>query len=142
MRISDWSSDVCSSDLPDCAQDDVQRCSRDTIINAYDNTMVYTDHVLAKLIAILQKHETLIAPTLVYLSDHGESLGEDGLYLHGMPYAFAPEEQTHIPFVMWSPELNADCLRARRDNAYSQDNLFDPVLGLFDVRSEERRVGK
>src|SRR3546814_603524 len=66
---------------PDCAQDDVQRCSRDTIINAYDNTMVYTDHVLAKLIAILQKHETLIAPTLVYLSDHGESLGEDGLYL-------------------------------------------------------------
>src|SRR3546814_910956 len=120
---------------PDCAQDDVQRCSRDTIVNAYDNTMLYTDHVLAKLIALLQRHEAQIAPTLVYLSDHGESLGENGLYLHGMPYAFAPEEQKHIPFVLWSPELDTDCLRARRDNAYSQDNLFDTVLGLFDVRT-------
>jgi lipid A ethanolaminephosphotransferase len=120
---------------PDCARDDVQSCSRDTIINAYDNTMLYTDHVLAELIALLQQHAAQIAPTLVYLSDHGESLGENGVYLHGMPYAFAPEEQKHIPFVLWSPELNADCLRARRDNAYSQDNLFDTVLGLFDVRT-------
>lgn len=120
---------------PDCARDDVQSCSRDTIINAYDNTMLYTDHVLAELITLLKKHETQIVPTLVYLSDHGESLGENGVYLHGMPYAFAPEEQKHIPLVLWSPELDADCLRAKRDNAYSQDNLFDTVLGLFDVRT-------
>lgn len=120
---------------PDCAQDDVQNCPRDTIINAYDNTMLYTDHVLAKLIALLQQHEAQLAPTLVYLSDHGESLGENGIYLHGMPYAFAPEEQKHIPFVLWSPQLDVDCLHARRDNAYSQDNLFDTVLGLFDVRT-------
>jgi len=121
--------------VPDCAQDDVQRCSQDAIINAYDNTLLYTDHVLAQLIGMLQRHGTRIAPTLLYLSDHGESLGENGLYLHGMPYAFAPEEQTHIPFVLWSPELDADCLRARRDHAYSHDNLFDTVLGLFDVRT-------
>ncbi|NGY05982.1 phosphoethanolamine transferase [Solimonas terrae] len=120
---------------PDCAQDDVQSCSRDTIVNAYDNTLLYTDHVLAELIGMLQRHEAQIAPTLLYLSDHGESLGENGLYLHGMPYAFAPEEQTHIPLVLWSPELDAQCLRARRDQAYSQDNLFDTVLGLFDVHT-------
>jgi lipid A ethanolaminephosphotransferase len=124
---------------PECAQDDVQHCSREEIVNAYDNTLLYTDHVLASLIGMLQQHAAQIDPSLIYLSDHGESLGENGIYLHGLPYAIAPDEQTHVPFVVWSPTLDSACLRARRDHPYSQDNLFDTVLGIFTVQTRVYR---
>lgn len=110
--------------VPDCAQDDVQSCSRQAIVNAYDNTMLYTDHVLSRLIAMLARHQDRIEPTLIYMSDHGESLGENGLYLHGLPYAVAPDEQTHVPGVIWSPAVAQACLAGRRDEPYSHDNLF------------------
>jgi lipid A ethanolaminephosphotransferase len=80
---------------------------------------------------------------LIYLSDHGESLGESGIYLHGTPYMLAPEQQTHIPFMFWlSPDyaknfgINEQCLRDHAaKNAVSQDNLFSTVLGMMDVKS-------
>ncbi|MCY1377368.1 Phosphoethanolamine transferase EptA [compost metagenome] len=79
---------------------------------------------------------------LIYLSDHGESLGENGLYLHGLPYALAPEQQTHVPMVAWlSPGLqqrsgvSVDCLRQRSGETLSHDNVFHSVLGLMDVRT-------
>jgi lipid A ethanolaminephosphotransferase len=123
--------------VPDCAQDDVQGCSRETIVNAYDNTMLYTDHVLAKLIRMLERHQDQVEPTMVYMSDHGESLGETGIYLHGLPYAVAPEEQTHVPGVIWSPSHDLKCVQARRMRAYSHDNLFPTLLGLFSVQTSE-----
>lgn len=123
--------------VPDCAQDDVQRCSQATIVNAYDNTVVYSDHVIAQVIALLGRHSGRLEPTMLYVSDHGESLGEDGLYLHGLPYAMAPEVQKHVPLVVWSPSLDQACLEARRDRPYSHDNLFHTVLGLFAVRTAE-----
>ncbi len=126
---------------PDCAQDDVQSCPRETIVNAYDNTMLYTDHVLAKLIGILDRHRDKVDPTMVYMSDHGESLGENGIYLHGLPYAVAPEEQTHVPGVLWSPSHDLSCMETRRHKTWSHDNLFPTLLGLFTVRTAEYHEG-
>lgn len=122
---------------PDCAQDEVQRCSRESIINAYDNTIVYTDHVLSLLIAALKQHQDQIEPSMIYLSDHGESLGENGLYLHGLPYALAPDEQKHVPLLVWDPQRDTDCLRSRSTQQLSQDNLFSTLLGLFTIQTQE-----
>ena len=129
---------------PDCTTSALQNCSRQEIINAYDNTIAYTDHFLGQTLDWLQRqaqqgqHDT----GLIYLSDHGESLGENGLYLHGLPYALAPVQQTHVPMVAWlSPGLqqrsgvSVDCLRQRSGQALSHDNVFHSVLGLMDVKT-------
>lgn len=79
---------------------------------------------------------------MIYMSDHGESLGEDGLYLHAAPYFIAPSQQTHIPFITWfAPEyasdtgLNLDCLRKTAAEPSSHDNLFHTVLGMMAVKT-------
>lgn len=126
---------------PVCETSDLGRCSREQIVNAYDNAMFYTDQVLA---GAIDRLETLTGydAALLYVSDHGESLGEKGLYLHGMPYAIAPAEQLHVPMVVWfsdgwrrSAGLNAACLRRLTTAPYSHDNLFHTVLGLTDVNT-------
>lgn len=122
--------------VPDCAQDDVQACSREAIVNAYDNTLAYTDHVLAQAIGLLERHQDQVEPTLLYVSDHGESLGESGVYLHGLPYAIAPDEQKHVPLAVWAPKQDLACMQARHDQPSSHDTLFHTVLGLFSVRTE------
>ena len=105
--------------------------------------MLYTDHFLAATIGFLkaqQDYET----ALVYVSDHGESLGEKGLFLHGVPYAIAPQEQIHVPMVMWfSPgfasdaRLDMQCLRNESSKSLSHDNLFSSLLGLMEVDTQE-----
>jgi lipid A ethanolaminephosphotransferase len=80
------------------------RCSREQIVNAYDNALLYTDHVLAQLIAAAGQADTLDS-AMLYVSDHGESLGENNLFLHGMPYAIAPDVQKQVPMVMWFSRL-------------------------------------
>jgi lipid A ethanolaminephosphotransferase len=122
---------------PECALDAVQRCDRASIVNAYDNTVLYSDHVLAQAIGLLARHAHHVEPTFLYVSDHGESLGEDGLYLHGLPYVLAPDQQKQVPWVVWSPTLDHGCLEARRSLPLSHDNLFDTVLGLFDVATAD-----
>lgn len=124
---------------PACEQNDVQNCNQASIINAYDNTVLYTDHVLAQLIALLRRHADRIEPTLIYLSDHGESLGENGIYLHGLPYALAPDEQKRVPMFVWAPSRDQACIAARRARPTSHDALFPTVLGLFDIRTHEYR---
>ena len=121
----------------------MQQCSREQVVNAYDNTIVYTDHVLASNIDWLKAHEAQWSPALMYLSDHGESLGENNLYLHGLPYRFAPDVQKHIPWVLWlSPQFQQEsgislkCLARLRDEHVSQDNYFHTVLGLLGVRTK------
>jgi len=126
--------------LPECDRGNVQDSERQTIINAYDNTIVYTDHVLARLIDLL---ETQAYPTaMLYVSDHGESLGEYNIFLHGLPLAIAPSQQTHIPMIFWaSPDfleaksIDPELLAASRANPYSHENLFHSFLGLFDVQT-------
>lgn len=127
---------------PTCDTSDLSKCSREQIVNAYDNGVLYTDHFLAKTIAYL-KTQTSYDTAMLYLSDHGESLGEHGIYLHGLPYSIAPKEQTQIPMVMWlsqgfanSFHLNKDCLAQRAANPVSQDNLFHSILGMLQIESK------
>lgn len=129
--------------LPACELDTVQTCSREQIVNAYDNTILYTDHLLAGLIADL-RGQPQFDSVVLYLSDHGESLGEDGVYLHGLPYAVAPMMQKHVPFMAWFSEpaaqrLHVDtaCMAAASAQPHSQDDLFDSVLALFQVSAPD-----
>jgi lipid A ethanolaminephosphotransferase len=130
---------------PACDRDDLRDCSTEQIVNAYDNALLYTDHVLGSLVATLQAHAAQVDSAMLFVSDHGESLGEKGLYLHGMPYAIAPDEQTRVPMVMWWSDgmlrrsgLDLTCLRQRAAGPAAHDHLFHTVLGLLDVRTQVR----
>ncbi|MDE1253436.1 phosphoethanolamine--lipid A transferase [Vibrio aestuarianus] len=129
---------------PDCPRADIENCTVDQIINTYDNTILYTDYVIAQTIEKLKTLEDKYNTALIYISDHGESLGENGLFLHGMPYGLAPEYQTQVPMMFWtSPgferekSLNTTCLRNNaQQKTYSQDNLFHSMLGIMDITTE------
>ena len=128
--------------LPECTSSALQQCDQQQVVNAYDNTIVHTDHVLATTIDWLKSREAQWAPALVYLSDHGESLGENNLYLHGLPYAIAPDAQKHVPWIFWlSPQfaqqshVALSCLARRRDDRLSHDNYFHTALGLLGVQT-------
>lgn len=127
---------------PACGHDDLSRCSREEIVNAYDNALLYTDHVLAALIGTLSAHAGRVDSAMLFVSDHGESLGEKNLFLHGVPYAVAPREQTQVPMVMWFSSgfarmsgLGAECLRERARQGAQHDHLFHTLLGLLDVHT-------
>jgi len=127
---------------PSCDSNAIQGCSSTELLNSYDNSIVYTDHVLSSLIQVL-KGNTTYQTGFWYLSDHGESTGEHGLYLHGSPYAIAPTQQTHIPMLMWfSPEwtqhnsAQITCLAKQKSKELSQDNLFPSLLSLLDVKTQ------
>ncbi len=129
--------------LPDCRTAEFSNCSRQEIVNAYDNTIVQTDRVLGQIIDVLETEGAALDAAMIYMSDHGESLGENGMFLHGAPWFMAPEEQIRVPFISWiSPgylrEENLDmaCLRGLTDKPYSHDNLFHSILGLIEVRTE------
>nr|WP_298128768.1 phosphoethanolamine--lipid A transferase [uncultured Pseudoxanthomonas sp.] len=126
---------------PVCTTSDLERCTRAEITNAYDNALRYTDHVLASAIDQLTGLEGYDT-ALLYVSDHGESLGEKGLYLHGMPYSIAPREQLEVPMVAWfsagwrqSTHLDDRCLRRQATAERTHDDLFHTVLGLTDVKT-------
>jgi lipid A ethanolaminephosphotransferase len=128
---------------PACETDDLRQCSPQEIVNAYDNSILYTDHVLGKVIDFLDGAQKTHDTAMLYVSDHGESLGEGGLYLHGVPWAIAPDVQTHVPFVLWlspafrqSQGLDAQCLRTSAgQQAVSHDYLFHTLLGVFGVQT-------
>lgn len=127
---------------PACTKDDLRQCTQAEIVNAYDNALLYTDHVLARLIAQLQARAATVDSAVLYISDHGESLGESNLFLHGLPYAIAPDVQKQVPMVMWfsagltqSARLDTECLRRRAAQPAAHDHLFHTVLGLADVRT-------
>lgn len=127
---------------PVCESNALDNCSRDSIVNGYDNTLLYTDHVLARLIDLLRNNQSRVDTAMIYLSDHGESLGEYNLFLHGTPYMLAPDQQKHVPLVMWfsdsyqqSLSLNTGCLEKTRNAPLSQDNLFHSMLGLLKVQT-------
>lgn len=133
---------------PTCDTNEIQTCSQQQLINTYDNTVLYVDYIVDKTINILKSHQDKFTTSLVYLSDHGESLGENGVYLHGLPYAIAPQTQTHVPMLIWlSPEyqqrygVNDDCLQKQaREQDASQDNLFSTMLGLTGVQTTQYRA--
>ncbi|WP_049052514.1 phosphoethanolamine transferase EptA [Klebsiella aerogenes] len=130
---------------PTCNTNEIQSCTQQQLTNTYDNTILYVDYVVDKAIKLLQSKQDKFTTSLVYLSDHGESLGEDGVYLHGLPYSIAPDTQKHVPMLLWlSPDyqqrygVSSQCLQQQaKTNDYSQDNLFSTLLGLLGVDTRE-----
>lgn len=127
---------------PTCDTNAIQGCTCEELLNSYDNTIVYTDDVLNQVIELL-KTQTQYRTGFWYLSDHGESTGEHGMYLHGAPYAIAPTQQTHVPMILWfsddwkkSHAQQIECLAAQKNKSLSQDNLFPSVLSLLDVKTQ------
>ena len=126
---------------PVCKTNQLNECTNKEINNAYDNTIVYTDYFLSKVIELLKRNSKESDTAMYYVSDHGESLGEGGLYLHGMPYFMAPDEQIEVPAFMWfddsfSSLLDIEFIRKNAALPHSHDNLFHTLLGLMDVETE------
>lgn len=135
---------------PECRSVTLADCSQEELVNAYDNSIADTDRFLNHALSWLRAQSTTgrFDTGLYYVSDHGESLGENGLYLHGVPYALAPEQQTHVPMVTWlsgglqqRSGVRTDCLRERAKQPVSHDHLFHSVLGLMDVSTAVRQAG-
>ncbi|QMA99880.1 phosphoethanolamine transferase EptA [Escherichia fergusonii] len=128
---------------PTCDTNEIQTCSQEQLVNTYDNTLVYVDYIVDKAINLLKAHQDKFTTSLVYLSDHGESLGDNGVYLHGLPYAIAPDVQKQVPMLLWLSEdyqkrygVDQSCLQKQAAiQHYSQDNLFSTMLGLTGVQT-------
>lgn len=125
----------------ECTDPTFKSCSKESIRAAYDSSIRYTDRVVAELIRKLQ-NKTDINTALIYLSDHGESLGENGLYLHGAPYYIAPDEQKIVPMVMWFSEpfkknytIDTRVIEENSHKPVTHDHLYHTILGLLNVRS-------
>lgn len=116
---------------PVCTSVELANCTQDELINAYDNTIVYTDYLLANVIETLKELPEYTS-SMIYVSDHGESLGEKNLYMHGVPMSFAPKEQYEIPFIVWVSE-NSKSLK--ENNNLTQNHVFHSVLNFLDVSS-------
>lgn len=123
---------------PVCRSAQLNECSRQQIENGYDNAILYTDYFLSRVVDFLKGESDHFATAMLYLSDHGESLGENGIYLHGLPYFLSPDAQRHIPFILWFGNgfpADAAAVKARAGEQVSQDDLFHTVLGLFNVQT-------
>lgn len=130
---------------PSCNTNQIQDCTYEELINVYDNTILYTDAVLNQLIEILKSNQQQVATAMFYVSDHGESLGESGLYLHSAPYAIAPTQQTDIPMLFWgsdsfmkSRNIDKTCMINNATTVnYSHDNIFHSILRLMFINTKE-----
>lgn len=127
---------------PTCDTNQLQDCSYEQLTNTYNNTVVAVDDMLSKTIQLLEGSDLNVG--LIYVSDHGESLGENGLYLHGAPYIVAPKEQTHVPMIFWANQgfyqaksLDAQCLAQLKQNEFSHDYIFSSLIGIMDVSTTE-----
>jgi len=123
---------------PVCKSNQLEQCTEQEITNAYDNAILYTDHFLSKTINFLKGHDDKFETAMFYVSDHGESLGEKGLYLHGFPYAIAPEAQKHVPAVMWFGkrfEVDKIKLRQKASQPLNHDSYFHTVLNFAEITS-------
>lgn len=127
---------------PECSTNVLQDCTRAQVTNAYDNTILYTDYFLNAVVKFLKDKEPHVQTAMVYVADHGESLGENNVYLHGLPYAIAPDVQKKVPWINWLSNdilqrngINSACLAAKKDSRLSHDNYFHSVLGLLDIKT-------
>ena len=127
---------------PVCTSNELEKCSRESIVAAYDNSIAYTDYFLSKTIDLLRAAGAAdhVDTAFMYFSDHGESLGEKNMYLHGAPYFISPNEQRHVPFMVWLDQgyrdrfsLDQRCLEARRGQEFSHDNVFHSFLGMLNI---------
>lgn len=128
---------------PACQSADLSLCSREEIGNAYDNAILYTDFFLGKVIELLKENDTKFETALLYVSDHGESLGEGGVYLHGLPPAIAPDAQLHVPAILWLgsgfSDVDVSALRRKSGTRFTHDNLAHTVLGAMEIETSVYR---
>jgi len=126
---------------PTCQTNQLYECSDEEINNAYDNSIIYTDYFLSKVIAFLKNNSNHYASAMLYVSDHGESLGENGIYLHGLPYTLAPKEQTQVSAILWFNEAMSamhdwNLIEEKSDTLLSHDNLSHTLLRLMGVETD------
>jgi lipid A ethanolaminephosphotransferase len=124
---------------PICKTNQLQECKKEEIVNTYDNIILYSDYFLSKTINLLKKYSTNFQTALVYVSDHGESLGENGIYLHAMPYLIAPQAQKRVGAFVWFDKnfnINKKCANEISTLTYSHDNYFSTILGLMDIETK------
>lgn len=125
---------------PVCETNQLEECTQEEIKNGYDNAILYTDFFLSKTIEFLKQYDDRYKTAMIYMADHGESLGEGGVYLHGLPYFMAPDAQTHVGALMWfgdkmKQEIDTKALMHEKDKEFSQDNLFHSLLGIFKIKT-------
>lgn len=116
---------------PVCNSVELGNCSQTELINAYDNTIVYTDYILSKVIEDLKQLKEFKS-TMMFVSDHGESLGEKNLYMHGVPISIAPKEQYEIPFIVW---VSDGSKQVKPNKMLSQNHVFHSVLNFLNIQS-------
>lgn len=129
---------------PACQSIELSKCSNDEIINAYDNSILYTDYFLSKVIELLKHNTPRFETAMFYVSDHGESLGESGVYLHGMPYLFAPDEQIKVPIMVWvgdSSDIDYEKSLVQKTVPNSHDALFGALLSSFEIETDLTHPG-
>lgn len=132
---------------PTCDTNRIQSCDRQALVNTYDNTIEYTSQNIARIVDVARARAPAMDIAVLYISDHGESLGERNIYLHGLPPMLAPSEQTHVPMLAWLPaqtqerlKLPISCLASVTGQKYSHDNLFSTLLGFFGVATAAYRA--
>jgi lipid A ethanolaminephosphotransferase len=116
---------------PVCNSVELGKCSQTELINAYDNTIVYTDYILSKIIDDLKELKDFKS-SMIFISDHGESLGEKNLYMHGIPLSIAPKEQYEIPFIVW---VSDGSKQLKNNTNLSQTHVFHSVLNFLSIKS-------
>lgn len=126
---------------PVCKDAELSHCTDEEIVNAYDNAILYTDYFLGKAIDLLKHNDPTFETALFYVSDHGESLGEKGVYLHGLPRSIAPEAQIHVPAVLWLGSgfdaIDPALREKMRDKKLTHDNVAHTILGSMEIQTKE-----
>ena len=129
---------------PVCKDAELNRCTDEEIVNAYDNALLYTDYFLGKTIDLLKHNDPRFETALIYVSDHGESLGEKGAYLHGLPRSIAPEGQIHVPAALWLgrgfKSTNLAALEKVRDAKLTHDSVVHTILGSMEIQTKEYQL--
>lgn len=124
---------------PVCKTNQIEDCSQEELNNAYDNAILYTDYFLSKVINFLKQNDDNFESAMFYVSDHGESLGENGIYLHGLPNFIAPDTQRHVPAIIWLGknfyDVDIKSLANKQNRKYTHDNVFHTLLGFMEIES-------
>jgi len=127
---------------PECLTNQFQLCDDQSIANAYDNSVLATDEMLDATIDLLIELEGSYNTAMLYVSDHGESLGEEGVYLHGLPYSFAPESQKHVPMLMWfsnsyrqTHRAKTTCFIEHANLQLTHDDIFPSIISMLEINT-------
>ena len=125
---------------PVCMTNELSKCDDQSVINGYDNAIRYTDYFLDETIKKLKPYENDYDVVMIYISDHGESLGENNIYLHGLPFSIAPDAQKNVPIIIWSPKNNsidANSLSTMINQPVSHDFITPTLLKFFGITTQE-----